>query len=83
MSITWRTYTVDGRSLVVDRTSGGEWQARCDDGPERRSADLAEAILAASGMGELEPLRGDAMNAWTSWAREHAAKIAAEAEQSR
>ncbi len=78
--MTWRTYTVDGRSLVVDHVRDGKWRVRCDDGPEEQSHDLAAAILAASGMGGLEPLSPGAIDTWVAWARDHARQIAAEAQ---
>jgi hypothetical protein len=76
--ITWSTYTVDGRTLVVDRMPDGRWLARCEDGPEELRLDLTEAILAAS-RADLGLVSGDVAERWVRWAGEHAARISAEA----
>jgi len=65
----------------VDHAPGGQWLVRCDDGPEERGADLAETILAAGGVDEPGAVSRDAQAAWAGWAREHAARIVAEAER--
>jgi hypothetical protein len=69
--ITWQSYTPDGRSLDVMRTSSG-WVATCD-GIRGHGTSAAEAIRAA--LGDSGPSIGVSSASVESWLAEHAALL--------
>jgi hypothetical protein len=78
-AIEWRTYTPDGRVLVVRRTENG-WHASCD-GSEFESDRLADAMRDAVGheRGETLQLGRSAHDAIAAWVAEQSARIEREA----
>jgi hypothetical protein len=77
--IEWRTYTPDGRVLVVRRTESG-WVAACD-GDEFESERLADAMRDAVGYerGETLQLGRSTHDTIAAWVAEQSARIEREA----
>jgi hypothetical protein len=74
--IEWRTYTPDGRVLIVRRVEHG-WQATCDDEEPREDEELVQALRAAVGheRGETLTLGRQAHDETERWIVEQARRI--------